>query len=63
MKKNHTPTGITSLRRLVNEIVAGDHDRFASAMQMAAAALVLTDAAVSARYARLPTREEHESRG
>ena len=45
MTKGHTPSGLRSLRRLVDEIVGGDHDRFASTMQMAAAALVVADAA------------------
>ena len=48
MTKGHTPAGLRSLRRLVDEIVGGDHDRFASTMQMAAAALVVADAALPA---------------
>lgn len=44
MKKNHTLRGLCALRRLVGEIVGGDHDRLASAMQMTAAALVVADA-------------------
>lgn len=62
-KQNHTDRGFRALRRLVDEIVDGDHDRFASAMQMAAAALVLTDAALSARCAQLRVGEGRESRG
>ena len=45
MTKGHTPAGLRSLRRLVDEIVGGDHDRLAAAMQMVGAALLVADAA------------------
>jgi len=47
MKKNHTPTGMKSLHRLVDEIVAGDHDRLASAMLVTTAALLVADVEIN----------------
>ena len=45
MRRNPTPAGLSSLRRLVDEIVEGDHDRLGSATQVSAAALIVADAA------------------
>jgi hypothetical protein len=47
-KRNLTLTGLVSLRRLINEIVDGDHDRLAATMQAVTDALIVADAAIAA---------------
>lgn len=45
MRRKNTLAGMRVLRELVDEIVGGDHDRLASAMQTTSAALLVADAA------------------
>jgi len=47
MRKGHTPTKICRLRAVVDELVNGDHDRLASAMQTTSAALHVADAEIN----------------
>ena len=62
MRKNNTATKIRGLRAVVGELVAGDHDRFTSAMLAASAALQVADADLTERRHATSERARHMTR-